>query len=240
MNSDNLAVLFPLSRKAKFVLQSSQLLSLSDPEDNVYHAAVWPAPHQALRGLPEDRTFLCSREPQAGGPGPYPSDQCLDHGHLHVLGEAGKLCVLLRPGRRLRGFILKPGGRTWHTWLVMQNCRKQLLSNCDLRGEFLLTFSPQKMYKQPGATKSILKCIWGLLFKFCVMLSNTSSIISRIFSGGNFFIENVQVHVAKCMQFVKWQQNPVWRLLFCWGGRGGGDADCFINLGENGLNKPSV
>lgn len=24
------------------------------------------------------------------------------------------------------------------------------------------------------------------------------------------------------------------------GGRGGGDADCFINLGGNGLNKPSV
>lgn len=161
MNSDNLAVLFLLSRKAKFVLQSSQLLSLSDPEDNVYHAAVWPEPHQALRGLPEDRALLCSCEPQAGGPGPYPSDQCLDHGHQHFWEKRGSsVCSSGQVGCCADLFwsqAVEPNMLGWWCRTAENSC----LATVTLEVNFYWPFSPQKMYKQPGATKSILKWIWG-------------------------------------------------------------------------------
>lgn len=78
----------------------------------IYHAEIWAAHHQALRGLPEDWALLCSCESQAGGPRPYPFEQCLGHGCLCSVEKLRKVGMLWRPGRMLRGFILKPGGGT--------------------------------------------------------------------------------------------------------------------------------
>lgn len=121
------------------------------------HAEVWAAPHQALGGVPEDRAVLCSGEPPAGGAWTYPSRAAAPR------ERQGTLRALGRPGRMWHGFIPNPGSDAWSedAWSVLQNCWKQLLSNCDLRGEILLTFSPLKIYKQPGATKSILKSLGG-------------------------------------------------------------------------------
>ncbi|KAK2534638.1 hypothetical protein Q9966_007272 [Columba livia] len=63
----------------------------------IYHAEIWAAPHQAVRGLPEDGALLRPREPQAGGPRPYPFEQHLGDGHPRSWEKPEELGALQRP-----------------------------------------------------------------------------------------------------------------------------------------------
>jgi len=108
---DILIVLFMLFGKPKSIPYLNYCL-FQTLKINIYHAEIWAAPHQAIRGLPEDWALLCSREPEAGGPRAYPFEQRLGDGRPCSWERQEKLGALQTPGRMRRGFILKPGSRT--------------------------------------------------------------------------------------------------------------------------------
>ncbi|OPJ81008.1 hypothetical protein AV530_004368 [Patagioenas fasciata monilis] len=75
----------------------------------IYHAEIRAAPHQAVRGFPEDGALLRPREPQAGGPRPYPFEQHLGDGHPRSWEKPEELGALQRPADKILifGFVFR-------------------------------------------------------------------------------------------------------------------------------------